>query len=175
MSPDYDLGQSLHLHCDLMEETLLQHFLAVEVTVPRHFVRRIGSHFENSEAETTKRKDHLAAAEFAVVLGSVVVQVEGRVEGDGLRSVPVDVHPALPMWTERSWRFGVKDYLTVMEIHFQQISALNSTCKICLAKGERNSSFKNIIALTTYLEEWLAESFQSIEQNLPSEHCLVAG
>lgn len=119
MSLDYDLGQSLRLHSDLTEGTLLRHFLGVEMTVPRHFVHRIGSHFENLVAGMTRRTDHLAVAGSVAVLDFVVALVECRVAGDGSQSAPVDVHLALPMWTERSWRFGVKGYLTVMEIHYQ--------------------------------------------------------
>lgn len=89
------------------------------MTVPRHFVHRIGSHFENSEAGMTRRKDHLAVVGSAVVLGFVVAQVECHVAGDGSQPALIDVPLALPMWTERSWRFGVKGYLTVMEIHYQ--------------------------------------------------------
>lgn len=118
-SPDYGLGQSLRLHSDLTEGTLLQHFLEVETTVPRRFVHRIGSHFENLGAGMTTRKDHPAAAGSAAVLGFVVAQVECRVAGDGSQPVLIDVPLALPMWTERSWRFGVKGYLTVMGIHYQ--------------------------------------------------------
>lgn len=66
-----------------------------------------------------RRKDHLVVAVSAVVLGFVVAQVECHVAGDGSQSVPVDVHLALPMWTEMNWRFGVKGYLTATEIHCQ--------------------------------------------------------
>lgn len=97
------------------------------MTVPRHFVHRIGSHFANLGAGMTTRKDHPAVAGSAVVLGSVVAQAERRVEGDGSQSAPADVHLALPMWTERSWRFGVKGYSTVMEIHYQyHISSMSA-------------------------------------------------
>lgn len=85
------------MHSDLTEGTLLQRFLEVEMTVPRHFVHRTGTHFENLAAEMMRRKDHLAVAGSAVVLGFVVAQAKCRVEGDGSQPAPVDVHLALPM------------------------------------------------------------------------------
>lgn len=70
-----------------------------------------------------RRKGHLVVAVSAVVPGFVVAQVKCHVAGDGSQSAPVDVHLALPMWTEMNWRFGVKDYLTATEIHCQYLLA----------------------------------------------------
>lgn len=128
-SPDYGLGQSLRLHSDLTEGILLQHFLEVEMTVEttvrQHFVHRIGSHFENLGAGMTRKKGHLVVAGSAVVLGFVVAQVECHAEGDGSRPAPVGVPLALPMWTERNWRLGVKGYSTAMGIHYQYYISSN--------------------------------------------------
>lgn len=96
------------------------------MTVPRHFVHRIGSHFENLGAGMTRRKDHLAVVGSAVVLGFVVAQVECRVAADGSQPALIDVPLALPMWTEQNWRLGVKGYLTAMGIHYQYYISSNS-------------------------------------------------
>ena len=78
----------------------------------------------------TMRKDHLAVAGFAAVPGFVVARVKRRAEGDGLLLAPVGVHLALPTWTERSWRFGVKGYLRVTEIHYQRFVSSQALPKI---------------------------------------------